>query len=184
MHKASRVTIKRAPLALAPLPFYGGQRTTAVQFLALAMPNAGSHTSLPASEFTTTFAGFLDAHSDATPSERCSSSDARRRTTALLQSTRWRIGEAIRPENENQPEAMRLLASSSNWGGKKPPSGSSLVFYASLAPPSIRVLMVWHGVCIPLISSHTDATTVRHALDGGELVDPDWGRNGATGDSS
>ena len=41
------------------------------------MPNLGAHASLPATEFTTTFAGFLDAHSDATPSERCSSKDIR-----------------------------------------------------------------------------------------------------------
>ncbi len=54
----------------------GLQQAIALADLALAMPNAGAHASLPASEFTTTFAGFLDAHSDTTPSERFAVNDS------------------------------------------------------------------------------------------------------------
>ncbi len=67
------------------------------------MTNTGPHTTLPASEFTTTLAGFLDAHSDTTPNEQCSSVILAARLMPRLRSANWRIGKGIKPDYENQP---------------------------------------------------------------------------------
>ena len=124
--------------------------SAAQQVLTLAMPNTGSHASLPASEFTTTFAGFLDAHSDATPSERCSSSDARHAATASQRSTLWRIGEPIRPWPKKQPATPVLAPSSQNSlpRGVRD-SRTHHRFHLFFLETIVDLLTLWHGVCLP-----------------------------------
>ena len=85
------------------------------RILALAMPNSSAHASLPTTEFTTTLAGFLDAHSDATPSERCSSDAVRLGGTPPKRSTQRRIGKAIKPQIENQLRRIRM----SGWTAER-----------------------------------------------------------------
>ena len=87
---------------------YRHDGTPAARILSLAVPNAGAHASLPASEFTTTLAGFLDAHSDATPSERCRFDAIQLGEPTPKRCTQRRIGKAIKPQIENQPREMRL----------------------------------------------------------------------------
>ena len=138
--------------------------------LPLAMPNAGSHTSLPASEFTTTFARFLDAHSDATPSERSCSGDAPCEARASQRSTQWRIGEGSRPRELNQPAAPVLTHTSR--------------IDSALPESTLPFPTIWHAVCFSQLEAIDHVSIVRRPLGSDEVVSPDWGRNDTTGESS
>lgn len=114
-------------------PLNRRDHSAAAQLLALAMANTSSHTSLPASEFTTTFAGFLDAHSDATPNERCCSVTTATGQLPRQRSATWRIGKANKPKDENQPAAMQMSRVPRNWSS---PTLSCLPGRSGMVPSS------------------------------------------------
>lgn len=173
------------------------------QLLALAMANTSSHTSLPASEFTTTFAGFLDAHSDATPNERCSSVTTATEQLSRQRSATWRIGKANKPQDENQPAVRQLSRVPRNWLPAR--SRIRLVpirpasFYRTSLPKrtdqySHRQIRygsslshageVWHSVCLVLYFKATRNSIISIAFADDAVAGPYWMRTSTTGGSS